>query len=94
MIIFCSLVAKDELRNLYPNASDLIDNLPASSQEGCFKPEAHLLIEKFLSLKKENSRDFYISNMMNHTRIRHLVSSISKLGGTLKHFLVNAQLFL
>ena len=97
---FCSFVTKDELWNLYPNAGNLIDSLPASLQEGvfkqdaCYKPEAHLLIEKFLSLKKEKSRDFYISNMRKHTSIRQLVSSIFKIGGTLKHFLVNAQSFL
>ena len=95
-LFFCSFVTKDELWNLYPNAGNLIDSLPASLQEGvfkqdaCYKPEA----EKFLSLKKEKSRDFYISNMRKHTSIRQLVSSIFKIGGTLKHFLVNAQSFL
>jgi hypothetical protein len=91
---FRSFVTKDNLRNLYPNARNLIDNLPASSFSNCFKPEAHLLIEKFLSLKKENSRDLYISNMMDHTRVRHLVSSIFKFRRTLKHFPTNAQSFL
>ena len=91
---FCSLVTKDELLDQYPNASDLIDKLPASVSEGCFKPEAHLLIEKFLSLKKDNSRDSYISNVMDHTRIRRLVRSIFKSGGTLMHLLINAQSFL
>jgi hypothetical protein len=37
------LVSKDDLLNQYPNAG----NLPASLSAGeCFKPDAHLLIEK------------------------------------------------
>jgi hypothetical protein len=68
------------LRNQYPNAGDLIDNLPASatyaSLQECFKPEAYLFIEKFLSLEKEDSRKIYIANMINRTRFRHEVSSI------------------
>ena len=75
-LFFCSLVTKEDLRSQYPDAEDLIDYLPAASWTGCFKPEAHLLIEKFLSLKKGESRNIYYSNMINHTRIRHEVSSI------------------
>ena len=59
--------------NQYPDAGALIYCLPAS----CFKPEAHLLIERFLSLKKGKSRDIFISNMKDHTiRVRYQVSSI------------------
>ena len=75
MILFGSLVTKDVLRKQYPNAGDLIACLPAS-WAWCSKPEACLLIEKFLSLKKENSRNFFIANMAQHTRDRHEVSSI------------------
>ena len=82
---FGSLVTKNDLRIQYPNAGALTDNLPATlgSPEECFKPEAHLLIEKFLSLKKEKSRDLYISNMKEHTRVRHEVSGTFKFRGTL-----------
>jgi hypothetical protein len=60
----------------YPDAGDLIDCLPATPWAGqCFEPEAHLLIEKFLSLKKDNSRDF-IANVAQHTKARLEVSSI------------------
>ena len=49
--------------------------LPASLGSGkCFKPEAHLLIEKFLSLKKENSRDLFIANAVDLTSDRRRVS--------------------
>ena len=34
------------------------------------------MIEKFLSLKKESSRDIFIANMTEHTRARYEVSSI------------------
>jgi hypothetical protein len=77
-----NLVTKDNLRKQYPNASDLINNLPASasltSWDECFKPEAHLLIEKFLSLKKEVSRKFYIANMINH---RHETNPGNRIAG-------------
>ena len=74
---FCSLVDKRDLLNQYPNADDLIKKLPASSSAGCkcFKPEAHLLIKKFLSLQTENSRFLYIANLVQHTRARREVSS-------------------
>ena len=49
---------------------------------------------KISIFEERKSRDFYISNMRKHTGIRQLVSSIFKIGGTLKHFLVNAQSFL
>ena len=75
LIFFCSLVTKDELLNQYPDATHLIDYLPAS-WNGCFKPEAHLLIEKFLSLKKKNSRDIFVDNMIDHTSARRQVSII------------------
>ena len=94
---FCSLVTKDDLLDQYPNAGNLIDVLPALSTAGCkfFKPEAHLLIEKFLSLKKESSRSSFIANMVNHTIVRRKVSNTFKFRGTLRHFLlVNAQSFL
>ena len=71
---FRSLVTKSDLLIQYPNAGRLIDNLPAWlawRTRKCFKPEAHLLIEKFLSLKKGRSRDIFIANMMEHTRARH-----------------------
>ena len=56
MISFLSrLVTKAHLRNQYPNASALINNLPASLKV-CFKAEAHVIIEKFLSLKKQKFR--------------------------------------
>ena len=61
----------------YPNAGDIIKKLPASSSAGCkcFKPEAHLVIEMFLSLKTENSRFYFTANMVQHTRDRREVSS-------------------
>ena len=74
-LFFCSLVSKDDLRNQYPNAGGLIACLPAS-WVWCFKPEAHLLIEKFLSLEKETSRKSFIANMAQHSRARHEVWSI------------------
>jgi hypothetical protein len=61
----------------YPNAHGLIINLPASVMDSsCFKPEAHLLIEKFLSLKKENSRNLFIANVKDCTENRRKVISI------------------
>ena len=33
------------------------------------------MIEKFLSLKKESSRDIFIANMTEHTRARYEVSN-------------------
>lgn len=73
--------------------------LPASLGSGkCFKPEAHLLIEKFLSLKKENSRDLFIANAVDLTSDRRKVSYFfifSKFGGTPTNaFFFNAQSFL
>ena len=64
----------------YPNAKNIIESLPTFWSIGfkCFKPEAHLLIKKFLSLKKETSRDLFIANMIEHTRVRSKVSRYSK----------------
>ena len=77
IVFFCSLVDKRDLLIQYPNAGDIIKKLPASSSAGCkcFKPEAHLVIEKFLSLKTENSRFHFTANMVHHTRARREVSS-------------------
>ena len=68
------------MRNQYPDASAIIKFLPASMSDECFKPEAHLLIEKFLSLKnlEGKSRERFVSNMMRHTNVRGKVSSIFK----------------
>lgn len=77
-MIFCSFVTSDELRIQYPYAGLLIDHLPSVpwlGWLGCFRPEAHLLIEKFLSLKAEKSTDF-IENVEQHTKARREVSSI------------------
>ena len=54
----------------------------------CFKPEAHLLIEKFLSLKNENSLDLSTANMKDYTRGRRNVSSffLALLYSMLNHF--------
>ena len=74
-----------DLRKQYPDAFELIIFLPSWSLGFCFKPEAHLLIEKFLSLKNEKSRDFYTANMIDYNRVRHDVSSIFlKFRGTFK----------
>ena len=75
LFIYFSLVTLGDLLIQYPNA-DLIDALPAWRSYKCFKPEAHLMIEKFLSLKKESSRNIFIANMTEHTRARYEVSSI------------------
>jgi len=70
-----NIVTKSDLLIQYPDAGDLIDCLPATPWAGqCFEPEAHLLIEKFLSLKKDNSRDF-IANVAQHTKARLEVST-------------------
>ena len=74
LFIYFSLVTLGDLLIQYPNA-DLIDALPAWRSYKCFKPEAHLMIEKFLSLKKESSRDIFIANMTEHTRARYEVSN-------------------
>jgi hypothetical protein len=67
----------DDLRKQYPKAKTLIYKLPASLVDGrCFKPEAHLFIEKFLSLKKESSRNLFIANVEDHTKDKYKVSSI------------------
>jgi hypothetical protein len=67
-----NLITKNDLLKQYPNADGLINELPASSMDDkCFKPEAHLLIDKFLSLKKENSRNLFIANMEVHTKGRY-----------------------
>jgi hypothetical protein len=79
LIFFRSIVTMNDLRIQYPNKElrHLIYALPSySTSIKYFKPEAHLLIEKFLSLKKESSRALFIGNMMQHTRARHKVSSI------------------
>ena len=88
MIFFCSLVTKGDLLKQYPNARNLISKLPAFLAAGrkCFKPEAHLLIKKFLSLKKESSRRHFIASMADHTKVRREVSGIFKFRGTLKRF--------
>jgi len=66
-----NLVTKVALKKKYPKARRLIMELPASLEEGkCFKPEALLLIEKFLSLKQENSRDLFIANTVELTSLR------------------------
>jgi hypothetical protein len=64
----------------YPNIGNLIDSLPAGRLgvgriRTYFKPEAHLLIEKFLSLKEESSRDLFIDKMEHHRRARYKVSN-------------------
>jgi len=64
-----NLVTRHDLQSQYPNARDLIWNLPASSTR-CFKPEAQLLIEKFLSLKHENSLQFVV-NVEQHTDAKY-----------------------
>jgi len=66
-----NVVTKDFLLNQYPNAKDLIVTLPASWSYKYFKPEADILINKFLSLKERSSRDLFIANMVQHTRARH-----------------------
>ncbi|KAF8812938.1 hypothetical protein BYT27DRAFT_6399850 [Phlegmacium glaucopus] len=90
-----SLITINELWNQYPNAWNLIYSLPAvcrSSQ--CFKPEAELLIQKFLSLKGENALKF-IDNVEEHSRAKRKVSIIFKLRttkyslSTLKHFFLS-----
>jgi len=48
-----NLVTRIDLENQYPNAINLIENLPTSGYK-YFKLEAHLQIQKFLSLKKRN----------------------------------------
>jgi hypothetical protein len=59
----------------YPNADVLVNKLPASLMDSkCFKPEAHLFIEKFLSLKKESSRNLFVANVEDHTMDRFDVS--------------------
>jgi hypothetical protein len=63
----------------YPNIGHLIDSLPVWASwriRKYFKPEAHLLIEKFLSFKKESSRGLFIRNMLQHSRARYKVSII------------------
>ncbi|KAF8809981.1 hypothetical protein BYT27DRAFT_7187317 [Phlegmacium glaucopus] len=59
-----------ELRDQYQTAWDLIDHLPTSSFR-YFRPEAELLIQKFLSLKKENELQF-IDNVKQHTRAGYM----------------------
>ena len=50
---YCSLITNANLFKQYPKAHHIINCLPASDLAGaCYKPEAHLLIKKFLSLKK------------------------------------------
>jgi len=74
-----NLVTLKDLRVQYPDALDLIVHLP-SSWGVCFKPEAKLMIEKFSSLKKENSTQF-IANMREHTRVRYqAIMSILPIG--------------
>ncbi|KAF8816054.1 hypothetical protein BYT27DRAFT_6474446 [Phlegmacium glaucopus] len=63
-----NLITVHDLQIIYQNALDLIYHLPASSSQ-CFKPEAQLLIQKFLSLKHENSLKF-INNVEQHTRAK------------------------
>ena len=70
---FRSLVTLNTLRVRYPDAQNIILYLPNSGVWNCslcFKPEAKLMIEKFLSLKKENSTQF-IANMREHVKARH-----------------------
>ena len=74
---FCSLITNANLFKQYPKARHKINCLPASDLAGaCYKPEAHLLIKKFLSLKKENKQNF-IDNMIQHTEVRIYVSIIN-----------------
>ena len=69
----------NDLQRQYPDASELlIEKLPASPYGECFRPEAQLLIEKYLSLKTEKSRNLYIANMIDHTKFRHEVSIFLK----------------
>lgn len=81
----CSLVTIHALRDRYQSAWDLISQLPVTWAY-CFKPEAQLLIEKFLSLNSENSAKF-ILNLQQHTNAKREVRYRSVL-------LVNSQLFL
>ena len=53
IIFFCNLVHKNDLLDQYPEATSLIKELPASLDDKCFKPQAHMLIEKVFSLKKK-----------------------------------------
>ena len=69
----CSLVTLHTLQNRYQSAWDLISQLPASLAY-CFKPDAQLLIEKFLSLNSENSAKF-ILNLQQHTNAKREVST-------------------
>ncbi|KAF8815257.1 hypothetical protein BYT27DRAFT_7129162 [Phlegmacium glaucopus] len=64
-----NLITIHDLQNQYQNAWDLICHLPASSLQ-CFKPEAQLIIQRFLSLKTENSLK-YIDNVKKHSRAKH-----------------------
>ena len=75
---FCSLVTMFDLWTQYPDAGPIINCL-LSGSSGCFKPEAHLLIKKYLSLEKENTRGF-IANVQQNTTDRLKVSSIFSSG--------------
>ena len=74
--LFRSLITRSDLQDQYPK-TPIIVALPTWqiwTSRQCFKPEAHLLIEKYLSLKKESSRDTYMANMVQFTRARYEVS--------------------
>ncbi|KAF8812936.1 hypothetical protein BYT27DRAFT_7182172 [Phlegmacium glaucopus] len=63
-----NLITMNELQNQYPIAFNLIYHLPASSSR-CFKPEAELLIQEFLSVKMGETPRF-IDNVERHTKAR------------------------
>ena len=74
---FCSFINKGELWNQYPDAGPIIRFLPEVPEFGCFEPEAHLLIQNFLSLRPGNTYDF-VTIVANHTRARREVSVRTK----------------
>lgn len=65
-MFYRSLVTYGDLRIQYPNAVNLIDHLPGSNGR-CFKPEAQLLIEKFLSLKNFANSLMFIFHVKQDT---------------------------
>ncbi|KAF8812933.1 hypothetical protein BYT27DRAFT_7182170 [Phlegmacium glaucopus] len=65
-----NLITLNELQNEYPVAWKIIYCLPGYfGSSPCFKPEADLIIQKFLSLKYENAVKF-INNVEEHTRAK------------------------
>lgn len=65
IFFFGSLVHKNNLLVQYPEATSLIKELPGSLDDKCFKPQAHMLIEKYFSLKKETSRELFIESLVD-----------------------------